>query len=418
MRYLYVLLMTLALPFLLMRLYFRGQKAPKYRKHWMERLGFMPFKSKGCIWIHAVSLGETIAAVPLIKELIARHPNREIVVTSTTPTGRDRVKSTLGDTVKYGYMPFDLPFLWNIFFFRVKPVLIITMETELWPNLFHRCAQKKIPVLVANARLSERSLEKYQIIKSLTREMLQCVTQVLAQTAKDKERFVQLGLDPGRCQILGNIKFDLSPTEGLAEKFVNLRKKFEGRLVWIIASTHSGEEQVLFEVYKHLKVRLPNLLLICVPRHPERFSEVESLAQEEGLHLITRTGGASVTDDVDVFLVNTMGELLYFYGASDIAFVGGSLVPVGGHNLLEPAVLGLPILTGPHVENFVAVTAMLVEAEAVIQVEDGPELEAALLALAKDSSGRAKMGERAQLVVAKNRGATDRHLKVISYYLK
>jgi 3-deoxy-D-manno-octulosonic-acid transferase len=417
MRYLYIALMTLALPFLLIRLYFRGQKSPKYRKNWAERLGFMPFKAKNCIWIHAVSLGETIAAVPLIKQLLAQYPDREIVVTSTTPTGRDRVKSALGDTVKYGYIPFDLPFLWNVFFFRIKPIVMITMETELWPNLFFYCAQKKIPVLVANARLSERSMEKYQIVKSLTREMLGCITQVLAQTPEDKERFVSLGLDPARCQVVGNVKFDLSPNEGLAEKFLSLRKSFEGRLVWIIASTHSGEEKVLFQVYKHIKVRLPNLLLVCAPRHPERFSEVEGLAQEEGLHLITRTSGAGVTEDVDVLLINTMGELLYYYGAADIAFVGGSLVPVGGHNLLEPAVLGLPILTGPHVENFVAVTAMLVQAEAVIQIDDGLELETVLLKLAKDPARRAKMGKNGQAVVAKNRGATERHLKVISYYL-
>jgi 3-deoxy-D-manno-octulosonic-acid transferase len=418
MRYLYTLLMTLALPFLLIRLYFRGQRSPKYRQNWSERLGFMPFKSKQCIWIHAVSLGEMIAAGPLIKELLAKYPEREIVVTATTPTGRERIKSTLGNTVKYGYFPFDLPFLWNIFFLRVKPMVMITMETELWPNLFHRCAQKNIPVLVANARLSERSMEKYQIIKSLTRSMLQCVTQVMAQTTQDKERFVALGLDPGRCQVVGNVKFDLTPPDALADKFVSLRKNFEGRLVWIIASTHSGEEQVLFEVYKHIKLRVPTLLLICAPRHPERFAEVEALAEEERLRLITRSSGAAVTEEVDVLLLNTMGELLYYYGASDIAFVGGSLVPIGGHNLLEPAVLGLPILTGPHVENFVAVTAMLKEAGAVIQIDDAAELEAVLIDLAQKPRLREKMGKSGQMVVAKNRGATDRHLKVISYYLK
>jgi 3-deoxy-D-manno-octulosonic-acid transferase len=418
MRYLYSLLMLLGLPFFLIRLYFRGQRSPKYREHWSERLGLIPFKSKNCIWVHAVSLGETIAAVPLIKALIDRHPDREVVVTSTTPTGRDRVKSALGDTVKHAYFPFDIPFLWRAFFFRVKPSVLVVMETELWPNLFHLCAQRKIPVLVANARLSERSMEKYQFIKSLTRDMLGCVTQVLAQTPEDKARFTTLGLDPARCQVLGNIKFDLSPSKDWAQKSLALRKKFDGRFVLMLASTHPGEEQILFEVYKHLKVRLPQLLLISAPRHPERFAEVEALGAEEGLRVITRTSGAEVTEEVDIFLLNTMGELLHYYGASDIAFVGGSLVPIGGHNLLEPAVLGVPVITGPNVQNFVAVTAMLKEAGAVIQIEDGAELEAVLIQLSGDAKRRADMGLKGQEVVAKNRGATERHLKVVEYYLK
>ncbi|NCX93398.1 MAG: 3-deoxy-D-manno-octulosonic acid transferase [Gammaproteobacteria bacterium] len=417
MRYLYTFLFLLFLPLALLRLYWRGAKAPKYRERWGERLGFPPFRSRDCIWVHVVSLGETIAAVPLIKKLIEAHPDREILVTSTTPTGSEKVKAQFGSQVKHCYMPYDLPFMWSAFFWRVKPSILILLETELWPNLLHICRARKIPTVLANGRLSDRSCDKYKRFSSIAKHMMQDITFVIAQTENDKKNYVALGLNPDKCAVTGNLKFDLSPPADIVERALTLKNLFPNRLVWIAASTHQGEEVVIMRVQKKIRAKMPEVLLILVPRHPERFPAVEEMALEHDLKFVTKTSGAPVTDEIDIFLGNTMGELLTYYAASSVAFVGGSLIPVGGHNLLEPAALGLPCITGPHMENFVMITKLLVDADGAIQIEQAEELEEILLKLLHDPERRAQMGKNGQDLVAKNRGSVDRQHQVIEKFI-
>jgi 3-deoxy-D-manno-octulosonic-acid transferase len=413
MRHLYTFLYALAVPFILLRLYYRGSKSPKYRLRWHERFGFPFFTTKNCIWIHVVSLGETIAATPLIKKVIEAYPEREILITSTTPTGSDRIKASFGSTVKHCYFPYDLPWIWRLFFFRVKPILFVAMETELWPNLLHFCKRKKIPTIIANGRLSTRSCEKYSRFKSISGQMMKDLSCMIAQTNYDRENFLKLGLNPKKCIVTGSLKFDLSPPSGASSASAELKQKFAGRPVWMSASTHQGEDVIMMRVHKKIKAQIPNALLISVPRHPERFQAVEDMALQSGFNVVTRTSGDMPTEETDVFLGDTMGEMLTFYGASDVAFVGGSFVPVGGHNMLEPAALGVPSITGPHVENFKIITKLLLDANAAVKVNSPDELEAAILKLLSNRQLGFQMGKNGQTLVEKNKGAVDRQLMVI-----
>lgn len=417
MRYLYTFIYAIAIPFILLRLYIRGNKAPKYRQRWHERFGFPFFSTKNCIWIHAVSLGETIAAVPLIKKLIEAHPERQILVTSTTPTGSDKVKAAFGDSVKHCYIPYDLPWIWRLFFWRTKPVLLVMMETELWPNLLHFCKRKKVPTVLANARLSTRSKEKYARFKSITQEMMNNITCIIAQTDYDKQNFVEIGYNPKRCIITGSLKFDLTPPGMVSEAGAILKASFGDRPVWISASTHQGEDILMMAVHKKIQAQLPGAILISVPRHPERFQTVNDMATQKGLNVLTRTSGAAPTEETDVFLGDTMGEMMTYYAAADVAFVGGSLMPIGGHNLLEPASLGIPAVTGPHVENFKIITKLLLDAKAAIKVQDVEELEKVILGLLKNKELGKKMGQNGIALIEKNRGSVDRQFRVIEKFM-
>ncbi|MBL8259150.1 MAG: lipid IV(A) 3-deoxy-D-manno-octulosonic acid transferase [Candidatus Competibacteraceae bacterium] len=403
---LYTGLLYLALPLALARLHWRGRRDSDHRRRWRERLGFIPsLPPSGCLWVHAVSVGEARAALPLIRALRARYPETPLLVTTTTLTGSRQVQAALGDRVRHVYAPYDLPGAARRFLRRARPRLAVIMETELWPNLLRRCAQTGIPVLVANARLSERSARGYARIGPLTRAMLRDVSLIAAQADADAERF--RGLGAPRVQVTGNLKYDLTLPATLPERGRTLRHALLGanRPVWIAASTHAGEEEPILAAFASLRSRWPALLLLLVPRHPERFDGVAALCRERGFKLARRGEGRACEPNTAVFLGDTMGELLLFYAAADIAFVGGSLVPTGGHNVLEPASLGLPVLFGPHMFNFTEAGQRLLEAEAAWQVSDASDLAAAVERLLADpASGRAA-GQRGRAVVERHRGA-------------
>jgi 3-deoxy-D-manno-octulosonic-acid transferase len=405
-RYLYSFLFYLATPFIFLRLLWRSRNAPDYRKRWLERLGFCPYLFNRCIWVHAVSVGETIAAIPLIKELKKRYPDIPLLVTNMTPTGAARVKAAFGDSVMQTYIPYDLPGAVLRFLKRVNPIVAIIMETELWPNLFAICKAHDIPIMIANARLSEKSAQGYQRISLLTRNMLPAINMIAAQAPADAERFIALGMRAERVKVTGNLKFDLEIPHDLVVKSAALRQELgQDRLIWIAASTHQGEEEIVLAAHRLISEKIKNVLLILVPRHPERFDAMNTLAKQQGFQTARRSLKETCVASVNVYLSDTMGELLLMYSVADVAFVGGSFVPVGGHNMLEPAVLSKPILTGPYLFNFAEISAMLFAAEGMLKVENANQLAEAVIAFLSNADYRKKIGENAHHVVEANRGS-------------
>ena len=405
-RYLYTGLVYLIFPLALLRLYWRGRRDPGHRQRWRERLGWIPpLPEPGCLWIHAVSVGETRAALPLIRALRERYPDAPLLVTTTTLTGSRQVREALGTIVHHVYAPFDLPGAVARFLRDARPRLTVIMETELWPNLLRQCAVAGIPVLIANARLSERSARGYARIRRLTASMLRDVTLIAAQAEADAERFRSLGAP--RVEVVGNLKYDLQLPGDLPEQGLRLRRERLGerRPVWIAASTHAGEDEVILDAFALLRPRWPELLLLLTPRHPERFDGVADLCRRRGLRVVRRSEEQPCTPETAVFLGDSMGELLLFYAAADLAFVGGSLVATGGHNVLEPALLGLPVLFGPHMFNFTEAGQRLLAAEAAWQVADAATLATAVDRLLANSDGRRSAGERGRAVVERHRGA-------------
>lgn len=405
-RLLYTGLLYLALPLALLRLYWRGRRDAGHRQRWTERFGFVPSAAlTGCLWLHAVSVGETRAALPLIRALLNRYPGLPLLVTTTTLTGSRQVREALGDRVQHVYAPYDAPGAVARFLRRTRPRLAVIMETELWPNLLHRCATTGIPVLIANARLSERSARSYARIGGLTAAMLRDIDLIAAQADADAERFRILGAP--RVQVTGNLKYDLTPPDDLPERGWRLRREWlgENRPVWIAASTHAGEDEYVLDALAHLRARWPELLLFLVPRHPERFDAVAMLCRQRGFSVVRRSEQRPCALDTAVFLGDSMGELLLFYAAADLAFIGGSLVPTGGHNVLEPALLGLPILFGSHMFNFTEASARLLEVEAAWRVADAAELAVAVDRLLADPALRQAAGQRGRVVVERHRGA-------------
>lgn len=405
-RYLYTGLVYLIFPLALLRLYWRGRRDPEHRQRWRERLGWIPpLPEPGCLWIHAVSVGETRAALPLIRALRERYPDAPLLVTTTTLTGSRQVREALGTRVYHVYAPFDLPGAVARFLRGARPRLAVIMETELWPNLLRQCAAAGIPVLIANARLSERSARGYGRIRWLTGSMLRDVTLIAAQAGADAERFRTLGAP--RVEVVGNLKYDLRLPVDLPEQGLRLRRERLGanRPAWIAASTHAGEDEVILDAFAFLRPRWPELLLLLVPRHPERFDGVAALCQQRGLPVIRRSAEQPCPPETAVFLGDSMGELLQFYAAADLAFVGGSLVATGGHNVLEPALLGLPVLFGPHMFNFTEAGQRLLEAEAAWQVTDAATLATAVDRLLANPERRRAAGERGRAVVERHRGA-------------
>ncbi len=405
-RGLYTGLLYLALPLALLRLYWRGRGDPGHRRRWTERLGFVPpLLQVDCLWVHAVSVGETRAALPLIRALRVRYPTMPLLVTTTTLTGSRQVREALGDQAQHVYAPYDLPGAVRRFLQRTQPKLAVIMETELWPNLLHQCAATGVPVLVANVRLSERSARGYARIRRLTVAMLRDITLIAAQAEADAERFRALGAP--RVRMTGNLKYDLTLPDGLSEQGQTTRRELFGekRRIWIAASTHAGEEELILEAFALIRPRWPELLLLLVPRHPERFDGVADLCRQQGFKLVRRGERRSCAPDTAVFLGDSMGELLLFYAAADLAFVGGSLVATGGHNVLEPALLGLPVLFGPHMFNFTEAGQRLLEAEAAWQVTDVADLATAVDRLLADPHLRLTVGQRGRAVVERHRGA-------------
>lgn len=421
-RWIYSLAFTCLLPWVFFRLWVRSLRLPAYRRRWAERLGRVPFPPlEEVLWVHAVSVGEAISAIPLIHRLRAAYPHAPILITTTTPTGSERVqaafKDMLGKQIYHCYLPYDLPWTLHAFFQRVKPKLLILMETELWPNLLHACQERELPVIIANGRLSPLSAQRYRWLGRFMRAMVRPIQAVAAQSAIDAQRFQALGVKAHTIWETGNIKFDLQLPPYLQEAGAELRQELgKNRLVWIAASTHEGEETIVLNIYQALKTRFPQLLLFLVPRHPDRFNKVAHLCGERGFNVLRRSQKQSCQAQTDIFLGDTMGELPLFYAASDVVFVGGSLVPVGGHNLLEPAALGLPLLTGPQLFNFVVISEMLVNAQGATIVPDQAALQLKLSQLLEDSHLRKQQGQQAKMVVEKNRGAIDRLLGLIDHF--
>ena len=417
-RLLYTLILYLALPIIALRLLWRAKLAPAYARRWGERFAFAGVKPAGqSIWIHAVSVGETLAALDMIRALQARYPDYRLLVTTTTPTGSERVKQSLGSSVDHVYLPYDLPDVWWRFFRHYCPALLIVMETELWPNLLAACAKRDIPTLLANARLSEKSARGYGRMAWLTRPMLQRLTAIAAQQQPDADRFIRLGLPPAVVNVTGNIKFDLTLSEVQRQAATLLHQLWapKAQPLWLAASTHQGEDEQILAAFKLARQTLPTLRLLLVPRHPERFDRVAAMSADAGWTTVRRSAGD--VGSFDVLIGDTMGELQVFYGACDLAFVGGSLVPRGGHNMIEPAAWAKPILTGPHLFNFTEVARLLQAAGAIQVVDDAVALATAVQQLCNNPKLSRTQGQAALAVASANRGALERLMALIDQIL-
>lgn len=412
-RHLYTLLLHLALPLIALRLALRARKAPAYARRIKERFSFaLPPLKPGGIWVHAVSVGESIAAAPMIRALQARYPELPITVTCMTPTGSERIQALFGDSVQHCYLPYDLPWAAARFLDRARPRLAVVMETELWPNHIHQCARRGIPVALANARLSERSARGYARFGKLTAPMLAELSLIAVQTQAEAQRFLDLGARPDCVEVTGSIKFDLKIDAELLQRAAELRRQWqaEQRPVWIAASTHAGEDEIVLAAHRQLLETRPNALLILVPRHPERFNSVHELCLSDGLTTRRRATGEAVQTGDQVLLGDTMGELLFLYALADIAFVGGSLVANGGHNLLEPAALGKPVLSGPHLFNFLEIAAQLRAAGALSEVADAAQLAERTATLLDTPAEAQRMSAAGLAVLKANQGALERLL--------
>lgn len=358
-RYLYTFLLLLFSPVLLFTLYKKKEGKPTFGPRWKEHFGITPKlknSNKPPIWIHAVSVGETLAVIPLIQEMKRKDPTLNILITTTTSTGAQQAEK-ISDIAEHRYMPIDLPFAINNFIKTINPQQLLIMETELWPNVLHHTAKKSIPITVINARLSERSKQRYQKVPLIRELLFKNITRILCQTESDRTRFIELGVKPDNVHTVGNLKFDITIPKDVYQKGQTLREQLgKDRPVWIAASTHDNEEQQILEVHREILTTLPNALLIIVPRHPERFSKIYDLSIENGFKTEKRTSYQPTHDlnTCQVYLADTMGEMLILIEAADICFMGGSLIgnKVGGHNVLEPAVLNKAIMIGPSYYNF------------------------------------------------------------------
>ena len=409
MRALYTLLLYLVFPLVLLRLLWRSIKAPAYRERWLERLGlFTPPGAWGGLWIHAVSVGEVQAVLPLIRQLLADNPGLPITVTTTTPTGSARVVEQLGEQVFHVYFPYDLPLALTGFIRRVRPRALLMVETEIWPNLLHSCRLHGVYTLLANARLSARSAQRYARLGRFTRDTFAHIDCIAAQTEADAARFRALGVAADRVFVTGSIKFDIRIPASLEEQVEVLRREWGGRPVWVAGSTHEGEDELVLQAHHQVLSSFPNALLILVPRHPERFERVAGLCKREHLKLARRSRHGSYGTQTQVYLGDTMGELPVVIGSADVAFIGGSLVPTGGHNMLEAAAQGVAVCFGPHVFNFAAISELLVAEGAARRVGDEVELAQQVIAWFRDASARAEAGENGRRVVRQNRGALAR----------
>jgi len=403
----YSSLFYLLIPFVLIRLLWRSIKAPAYRSRWNERFGFYNIPSpKIDIWFHAVSVGEVEALFPLVRKIQQKSPDKRLLVTTTTPTGSARVTTILKESVEHVYLPYDIPVAVNRFMKWFKPQIAVVMETEIWPNLFVYCGKNKIPLYIFNARLSEKSSHGYQKIPALIRLALAQVKLIGAQTRDDADRFIAIGANHEKVKVLGNLKFDVEIPQVTIDQGRRLKADlFTGRFVWLIASTHKDEEAIFLEICKSLKEKIPNLLLLIVPRHPERFREVEKLCLLHHFNVVMRTSGNSIQANTDVYLVDTMGELKMLYAAADVAFVGGSMVNAGGHNILEASAVGVPVMFGPYMANFKEIASGIVKQNAAIQCRSQDEISDSILTLYAQPAYRHGLVEKGKIFLEQNQGS-------------
>jgi len=405
-RIFYTFLYYSLIPLIVLRLLFKSLRNPAYRARLKERFGLfqVPTALSGGLWIHSVSVGETVAAAHLINRLLDIYPDLQITVTTMTPAGSDRVLTLLKGKVFHTYVPYDIPFALNRFLRKVRPIVVIVMETEIWPNLLHCCQGQKIPVILANARLSARSASKYSKLPRFTKALLNQLTLIIAQNTIDAKRYINLGASPDKVTVIGNLKFNQQLPENIHQAAKPLKRMWSKRKVWVVASTHQGEEEIILTAFKKIKQCIPEILLVLVPRHPERFKKVTHLCRAQGYQVQERSDCTQNNSKIDIFIVDTMGELLIFYATADLAFIGGSLVQVGGHNFLEAAALGVAMITGPYVFNFAEISAMLEQAQGLIKIENESTLAKKVIELMTDDEQRITIGRNAMSVVEKNRG--------------
>ncbi|MHB8536315.1 MAG: lipid IV(A) 3-deoxy-D-manno-octulosonic acid transferase [Sulfuricaulis sp.] len=430
--------LRLLFPYVLLRLMWRGLRNPDYWRRIPERFGFIepltnippgavagahntsagraPAASR-LIWIHAVSVGEVRAAVPLVRELEERYPGHALLITTMTPTGSAQVRELFNGRVAHRYAPYDYLAAVTRFLDRTRPVLAIVMETELWPNIFHACRARSIPIFVTNVRMSESSMHKYRRFARFARATLAQVNRFAVQSEADARRLLALGAPPRNVEITGSIKFELSAGASLREAAEVLRLAWGlDRPVWLAASTHEGEEEIVLTTLAELKkqARFANMLLVLVPRHPERFSAVARLCRRHDLRVALRSETPGALDPAaEVLVGDTMGELQLFYGAADCAFIGGSLVPTGGHNLLEAAAVGKPVVFGPHMFNFQEISQMALERGAGVQVPEGARLAPAVADFLGNANRRDRAGQAGQKMVEENRGALAANMRIL-----
>ena len=414
--------LRLLFPYVLLRLLWRGLRNPDYWRRIPERFGFIdPLPPPRVIWIHAVSVGEVRAALPLVHELTVRYPEYPLLITTMTPTGSAQVRELFNGRVAHCYAPYDYPSAVRRFLDRTRPVMAVVMETELWPNIFHQCRVRSIPVFVTNVRMSESSMRKYQRFASLARATLQQVSRFAAQSPADAQRLLTLGAGPESVTVTGSIKFELNAGASLRESAEVLRIAWgQDRPVWLAASTHQGEEEAVLAALTQLKQhkRFANMLLVLVPRHPERFAAVARLCRKSGFRVAVRSENrGALAAEVEILVGDTMGELQLFFGAADVAFIGGSLVPTGGHNLLEASALGKPVVFGPHMFNFQEISQMTLERGAGVQIHAPSELAPAVSDFLGNANRRDSAGEAGRRMVEENRGALAANMRILEQLL-
>lgn len=418
MRQIYSFLLYLLTPYLFLRLWWKGREISAYRERIRERFALNKTPPEHVdVWVHAVSLGEVIAITPLIDVLLEKQ--WKIVMTTMTPTGAQRVQQRFGEKVIHQYVPYDLPWVVRRFYKQIKPKVAVFVETELWPNLGYYAQQYKVPLFLVNARLSERSYQGYKRVKFLFKPLLQRFDAILAQSDDDAKRFAALGAEPATLNVFGNMKFDLQTQNINREMFNELKTKWgKERLVLIIASTHENEEELILSRLKVLQSKIPNIVLLIAPRHPERFQKVYQQCLAMGFNTGLRSNSQTLMTNNDVVVLDSLGELLGFYQISDYAFVGGSFVPVGGHNVLEPIAMNVPVFSGPHMHNFKTICRDLIEAQAIEIVANADELIERIINLHSDSESRTRLTHNAKQVLNANKGSVSRYAEKIDATLK
>lgn len=415
MRRIYFLTVYLLAPLYCAALLWRGTRERGYLAAFGERFGLGPRLAGESIWIHAASAGEVQAAAPLVRALCRRSAARTVVVTTVTPAGKARAHKLLeGERVSVRFLPLDLPGSVRGFLDRVRPRIALVVETELWPSLFRECGRRGIPLVLASARLSERSMRRYRALRSLFADALANCTLLATQTEADARRFEALGAPAERTRVIGNLKFDLELPAELERTAQSLRRQLAPtRAVWVAGSTHDGEEGAALDAHARIRLAHPDALLVLAPRHPPRFDAVAALLERRAVRFIRRSAAHPCAPDAEVLLLDSLGELIEFYAAADVVFVGGSLAPVGGHNLLEPAALGKPILTGPHVFDNAEIAGLLRARGALETVRDAQELARAVSTLLAHPQLRAQRGTAARAVATENRGTLARLLALL-----
>ncbi len=415
----YTIILYLILPFVILRLYIKGMKSPEYGRRINERFGLIPeISANDIIWIHAVSVGEFIAAIPLIKNLKKTFPQKTILVTTTTPTGSDRARKTFGDEIIHYYAPYDLPYVIKRYIAKINPCLVVIMETELWPNLLYFLKQRGVPVILANARLSSRSCARYSRFNALTRSMLGNIDCICSRGVIDAQRFVALGADKEKVVVVGNVKYDFDIPMDLNECVERFRSDVLGeyKKILVAASTHEGEDAMILDAFNAVKDYEPNTLLILVPRHPERFDSVASLIAMMDFSFVRRSS-FDACDGCDVYLGDSMGELLMYFAVADVAFIGGSLVDIGGHNPLEAMAFGVPVICGKYTYNFEEIMTQVIDSGSGVIVDNVDELSVKMVEFLKNPEEAKLVGMNGKNLVLENKGAVSKICSLVAKHI-